>query len=295
MFIPPFLQESPFIPHHYESLQPSDKQRYTKEQYQEYQNWYNQLSDIEFKRIWYTSNNLKITGFLGLPKPLESGKKYPVIIYNRGGSNDDGKITVTTLKHFFYPWVKAGYIVAASQYRGNDGSQGRDELGSADVQDVVNLYHCIKQLSCVDQNNIFMIGVSRGAIMACAAIKAGVIVNALALRSGVLDLIDFEQARPDAQELLYSMIQYTPATKEEEFKKRSPIYWADKIIVPTLLLHGDADNIVSAEQSIRFDTALEQQGTPHKLIIYPGGTHSLSKQSEEANKQILQWFGEYKK
>jgi dipeptidyl aminopeptidase/acylaminoacyl peptidase len=286
----PFLEELPFTLHRYEDLRPSDQAKFTPEQYQDLQKWYAALSDAEFKRIWYASDSYKITGILGLPKPLAANKKYPIIIYNRGGSNDDGKMTVATLKDSFYSWIKAGYIVAASQYRGNDGGQGKDELAGADVMDVVNLYECVKQLPYVDQNNIFMIGYSRGAMMATAAIKAGVSVNALAMRSGVLDLIAFEENRPDTKELLHSLIHYSPETKEAEFKKRSAIFWSDAIKVPTLLIHGDADPICHVSQSQRFATALEKQGTPHKLIIYPGGDHFLKEQTNDFVPKILEWF-----
>ena len=55
-----------------------------------------------------------------------------------------------------------GYVVAASQYRGNLYSEGRDEYGGQDVDDILNLIAKVKKLSYVDRENIFMIGFSRG-------------------------------------------------------------------------------------------------------------------------------------
>jgi len=44
---------------------------------------------------------------------------------------------------------------------------------------------------------------------------------------------------------------------------------------PTLLLHGDADDVVPVQEAWRVDTALTRLGVPHALVVFPGGDHSL--------------------
>ncbi|MBA3752445.1 hypothetical protein H0X06_06715 [Candidatus Dependentiae bacterium] len=46
--------------------------------------------------------------------------------------------------------VVSGYVVIASPYRGNDRSEGTDEIGGADINDVIALLPVIKELSYVD-------------------------------------------------------------------------------------------------------------------------------------------------
>ena len=179
----------PFTPHSYESLDQWDRASVAPERYQEYVAWYNQVSDVAFYKIIYESDNLQIVGFLAQPKSLEPNKKYPVIIYNRGGSNENGKNAVWTLKNHFYDWVKAGFIAIASQYRGNDGSQGKEELGGSDVHDVINLYKAMQSdIPYADSHNIFMVGYSRGAIMTYQALRAGTSINAGAVIAGVSEI-----------------------------------------------------------------------------------------------------------
>ena len=55
-----------------------------------------------------------------------------------------------------------GYIVVASQYRGNGGSEGREEFGGSDVKDILNLFPLIDNLHNADNKNIGMFGWSRG-------------------------------------------------------------------------------------------------------------------------------------
>src|SRR4029453_3680791 len=92
---------------------------------------------IECLKIQYLSDGLKVVGFLVKPRD-SGGKRYPVIIYNRGGVQDIGKIDAPNILDF-YELAANGFVVLASQYRGNDGGEGLEEVGGADVADVVNL------------------------------------------------------------------------------------------------------------------------------------------------------------
>jgi len=87
---------------------------------------------VETHRIKYGSGGLKIGGYLVIPKDIEG--KLPVIIYNRGGNRNYGLID-KNLNHLEY-LASNGYIVLASQYRGNIYSEGRDEYGGGDVDDI---------------------------------------------------------------------------------------------------------------------------------------------------------------
>jgi len=117
-----------------------------------------QSEKVETHRIKYMSGDLEIGGFFVVPR--NRNKKYPVIIYNRGGNRNFGLVDrrVDYLEYL----ASRGYVVAASQYRGNIYSEGRDEYGGQDADDILNLIDKMKKLPYVDRKNIFMIGFSRG-------------------------------------------------------------------------------------------------------------------------------------
>jgi dipeptidyl aminopeptidase/acylaminoacyl peptidase len=75
----------------------------------------------------YLSDGLQVVGFLWKPQDTV-GKQFPLIIFNRGGNREFGKLTPWF--HFgFYTYASNGFVVLASQYRGNDGGEGREEYG----------------------------------------------------------------------------------------------------------------------------------------------------------------------
>jgi hypothetical protein len=82
---------------------------------------------LECRRITYLSDGLKVVGFLWKPQDTV-GKQFPLIIFNRGGNREFGKLT-PWLRLGFFSYVSQGFVVLASQYRGNDGGEGHEEYG----------------------------------------------------------------------------------------------------------------------------------------------------------------------
>jgi dipeptidyl aminopeptidase/acylaminoacyl peptidase len=99
----------------------------------------NLVKKVSISRISYSSDGLKINGFI--VRPNKSGR-FPCIIYNRGGMKDLGSIDDFRLVRFMSVIASWDYIVIASQYRGAMGSEGADEYGGNDVNDVMNLFLC---------------------------------------------------------------------------------------------------------------------------------------------------------
>jgi hypothetical protein len=108
--------------------------------------------------ITYWSDGYRVAGFLGRPTTLGP---HPAVIVNRGGYGETGALTGAEI----VPYVEAGYVAAASQYRGNGGSEGGETFGSGDVNDVRNLITLLQAQPQVDPARIGMMGGSRGGMM----------------------------------------------------------------------------------------------------------------------------------
>ena len=80
----------------------------------------------------------------------------------------------------------------------------------------------------------------------------------------------------------------------EEYEARSATYWADKINVPLLIQHGEADDRVSLEQAKKLAQELDKYGKVSKLITYPGGDHGLSAH-KGGRPEIFKWLNKYLK
>lgn len=56
-------------------------------------------------------------------------------------------------------------------------------------------------------------------------------------------------------------------------KTLSPITYVTPSFPPTLLVHGDKDDLVPLQQSQAMDAALTKAGVEHKLVVVPGAGH----------------------
>lgn len=249
---------------------------------------------IDVYKITYISGKKKITGYIIEPK---KGKNLPVVINNRGGSNEFGAWKDTQMfvgKNARL--ARAGYIVFLSQYSGNDGSEGVDEFGGEDVKDVLNLYAIIKTYPRADISRIGMVGGSRGGLMTYMALTQVDWVKAAVVEFGVADLLDKDKFRPDFQAHLKKMFGGKGIFLAEK-KKRSALSWPEKFSpnVPILLMHGTSDWRANPMDSLRLAQQFQKLKIPYRLVMYEGADHGLSEFRQEANTEIIKWLDRYVK
>jgi len=248
---------------------------------------YEWAESIECYKIKYLSDGLKVVGFV--VKPKMDGLKYPLIILNRGGNREFGKLTEKSLKYLTY-LSSQKYVVLASQYRGNDGGQGKEEFGGKDVNDVLNLIKMAKSLPFINSSKIVMLGYSRGGMMTYLAIKNGAEIEAAAVVGGITDLGQMYSERGnDMKKVIRDLV----GMDKTEWEKRSVYYWPEKIDVPILILHGEDDSRVKVSQAKKLSEKLKQAGVVHELVIFSNGDHSLYTHRAERNQKILDWFERY--
>ena len=118
------------------------------------------LKNTIVEKITYDSDSLKVKGYLARPK--DDTGKYPCVIWCRGGIGNAGAIDSFNAKGIFGQIASWGYIVFASQYRGNDGGEGQDEFGGDDVNDVLNLIPLADEIENADKSKWGIEGWSRG-------------------------------------------------------------------------------------------------------------------------------------
>jgi dipeptidyl aminopeptidase/acylaminoacyl peptidase len=243
---------------------------------------------VDCYRITYLSEGLRVVGFL--LKPRETAAPLPLLIYNRGGNRDFGKITESTLEYFLAFLAANEFVVLASQYRGCDGSEGQDEFGGADVEDVLSLVRLGETLPYADARRIVMLGDSRGGMMTYLAIKAGAPLKAAVVIGAPSDLSDSYQERESMAAVLEELIGGSPRQRQQQYRDRSALCWPEKLNVPLLLLHGDEDWRVPSSHSQKLADRLRELGMPHQLLRFPRGDHGLLRYRTERNELILEWF-----
>lgn len=239
--------------------------------------------DVEIASIAYRSDGLRIAGYILSPARVD--RKLPAMIYNRGGNRHFSAIGDRTLS-FLEAFARSGYVVLASQYRGGPGSEGRDERGGADVNDVLNLVKLASSLDRVDGERLFMYGQSRGGMMTYIALRGRRDIRAAVVAAGVSDVRMSLRDRPD----LRPLIRRLSGVDERSLSERSAVDWADEIDVPLLLMHGDLDRKVSIEQSRTMAAKLKAAGKRVKLEVFPGENHGFTGSRDEVRRSAIAWF-----
>lgn len=259
----------------------------------EYKETYKYVEDISMYHMSYLSDGLKINGMV--VKPKKHGK-YPCIIFNRGGSRNFGKLTPYNAVMQMGNLAKEGYVVIASQYRGNAKSEGREEFGGADVNDITILPNVLAEIEEADTSKIGMYGWSRGGMMTYIALTRMTNLKAVVTGGARTDLLDID--RPKMELNVYAqLIPRYWENKERELKKRSAVHLVDKFpkTVPILMLHGNADWRVKSKESLKLALKLDEYRIPYRLKIFEGGDHSLSEFRDEVSEEVLHWFNSYLK
>jgi dipeptidyl aminopeptidase/acylaminoacyl peptidase len=250
---------------------------------------------FECQRLAYLSDGLTVTGYLWKPKDT-AGKKLPLIVFNRGGNRDFGELSPWE-REGFYSYVSKGFVVLASQYRGVDGGEGREEFGGAEIHDVLNLLPLAKSLGYVDLNNVFLLGESRGGMETYLALKNGMPVNAAAVVSGEADLVAGSKSRPEMIYQVYSQLIPGFATNGTALlRERSVVAWPEKINAPVLILHGTADwRTDPKDQALAVAEKLQALHKTYELMMYADDSHGLPFHWRDRDQRITDWFKRYSK
>jgi dipeptidyl aminopeptidase/acylaminoacyl peptidase len=248
------------------------------------------VGDTRFRmeELKYSSDGLTVSAYLYAPRDT-AGKKLPVIVFNRGGYIR-GNMGYE-LAAFFNRLASSGFVVLAPLYRASNGAEGKDEVGGADVNDLMNTLPLLKSLDFADTNNLFMYGESRGGMMTFQAVRNGYPVNAAATYGGFTDFDALVSAQPDLYQPLIKAIWPDYETQKKAIiEKRSAVRWADKLNAPLLLMHGGADKSVDPAQTLNLAQLLQKAGKSYELVIYNGDNHTLNKNQLDRDARAAAWF-----
>jgi len=244
------------------------------------------------EKIFYSSNGLKVRGYISYP--IDKSKKYPCIIWNRGGIGNKGAIDSFTARGMFGQLASWGYVVFASQYRGNDGGEGHDEFGGDDVNDVLNLIPIANEIENADNTKWGIEGWSRGGMMTYLALLKNPNFKCTVIVSAISDVKNYVLSS-DNRTFIYKKL-IGEEDFEKKLEKRSIMNFVDGLPkIPYLLMHGKNDETVPVEQSIRIAQKFREHDYNYRLELFEAGDHYLKKYRKEVDEMRRKWFEKYLK
>jgi dipeptidyl aminopeptidase/acylaminoacyl peptidase len=208
------------------------------------------------------------------------GERPPLVVTCHGGPTAS---VVDRLKLGVQYLTSRGIAVADVDYRGSTGygRAYREALkgrwGEADTEDCVNVARHLATVGEVDGDRLAISGGSAGGYAVLCALAFHDLFAAGVSEAGLADLVSFvgETHKFEARYLDQLIGPWPQAA--ELYRQRSPLYAADRINCPVILIQGLDDAVVPASQAEVMVRALAERGIPYAYLTFPGERHGLRK------------------
>ena len=198
---------------------------------------------------------------LDLHRPPGDGP-FPAIVYLHGGGWRRGSRRTTIPASLCSTLASRGFVVAAVDYRLSGEARFPAQLD--DVRAAVDWLR-----SEVDCARTFLWGESAGAHLALLAALDGGYVDGVVAWYPPTDLLGL--SGDVTRET--SLLGVSPRDNPSLARQASPLSFVRADAPPILLMHGDADDMVPPDQSVRLASALRAVGAPVELDLVPGARH----------------------
>jgi len=258
-----------------------------------------EMTDWNFK----TADNTEIKGRYYLPVDFDPNKKYPMIVYYYAGTTPTTRIFEST-----YPlqtYAALGYVVYTLQPSGTVGfgqefsARHVNAWGKVTADEIIEgTKRFCDEHPFVDRTKIGCIGASYGGFMTQYLQTQTDIFAAAISHAGISALSSYwgEGYWGYAYSAIASAGSF-PWNNPDLYVKQSPLFQADKINTPLLLLHGNVDTNVPIGESVQMFNALKILGKTVEFVYVEGENHAIYGYQKRLdwNKAIHSWFAKWLK
>lgn len=267
---------------------------------QEYENIvFGEVKDWDFP---YKKGTL-IDGRYYLPADFDPAKKYPLIVYYYGGT--------TPVERSFggrYPFnlfAANGYIVYVLQPSGAIGygqefsARHQNNWGKITADEIITATKAfIKSHSFVDATKVGCMGASYGGFTTMYLTTRTDLFTCAIAHAGISSITGYWGDGYWGYSYSTCATAHSfPWNRKDIYVDQSPLFNADKVNTPILLIHGTKDVNVPTAQSIQFYTALKLLGKEAELVFVKDSDHTVTDYHLRIlwNNTILAYFAKYLK
>jgi dipeptidyl aminopeptidase/acylaminoacyl peptidase len=278
--------------------------------------WHLELGDIaEVRTFRYTGLGrgskaapMILYAYSYIPKNLDRTRKTPLIVLIHGGVHSNhmtgGPANAATIVREL---IEQGYVVVAPDYRGSTGYGAAYakaiDYGGKENEDIVGARNwMLERYPFLDPARVGLLGWSHGGMIALFDIFLHPDLFACAYAGEpVSDLVERRKYLKSMPQTMAESAGEAAAKDDEEYRKRSPVTYAEKLERP-LLVHGNtSDETVHVVEVQHLVEALKAAGKKFEYKIYdgaPGGHHFNridTKLARDSRAEIYAFLAKYLK
>ena len=227
-------------------------------------------------------DGLEIPGILYRPHGASADNPVPALVWVHGGPGGQSRIGYSaTIQHL----VNHGYAVYAANNRGSSGygktfyHMDDRRHGEEDLRDIVAAGDWLRQQDWVDAGKVGVIGGSYGGFMTAAALTFHpdafeVGINIFGVTNWERTLASIPPWWESFREALYDEMG-DPATDAERHRAISPLFHAENVTKPLLVIQGANDPRVLQVESDELVEAVRANGVPVEYVLFPDEGHGF--------------------
>ena len=238
---------------------------------------------VQSEVIRYKSfDDLEIPSILYKPHTASAENPVPALVWVHGGPGGQTRQGYSAVRQHL---VNHGYAILGANNRGSSGygktffHMDDKRHGEEDLQDIVYGRAYLESLDWVDNDRIGVIGGSYGGYMVAAALAFepeafDVGINIFGVTNWVRTLQSIPPWWESFKESLYDEMG-DPETDAERHERISPLFHADNIVKPMLVVQGANDPRVLQVESDELVDAIRANEVPVEYLIFPDEGHGF--------------------
>ena len=260
---------------------------------------------VDSQVIRYKSfDGMEIPSILYKPHQASAQNKVPAVLLIHGGPGGQTRTGYSAVAQYL---ANHGYVILGVNNRGSSGygktffAADDGKHGNEPLWDCVEAKKYLASLGYVDEKKIGIMGGSYGGYMVLAALafkphEFEVGVDIFGVSNWVRTLQSIPPYWESFRKSLYREIG-DPNTELEKLRATSPLFHADKIVKPLIVLQGANDPRVIKPESDEIVESIKKRKGVVEYVLFDNEGHGFTKKANEirAYKAILDFLNRYLK
>lgn len=229
-------------------------------------------------------DGLEIPALLYKPQRASAANPVPALVWVHGGPGGQSRTGYSAVRQHL---VNHGYAILAANNRGSSGygktffHMDDRRHGDVDLKDIVYGRRYLESLDWVDGERIGVIGGSYGGYLVAAALAFepeafDVGINIFGVTNWLRTLQSIPPWWEAFKEALYDEMG-DPATDGQRHRRISPLFHADNIVKPLLVVQGANDPRVLKIESDELVAAVKANQVPVEYVVFADEGHGFRK------------------